>query len=236
MPQTRLSDDTWLSIDRRVNDGEAIAAIAREFGMDPTSVSRMLERRFGRPRKSQKSKIADPETDAIYQRLLNGESVAAIARELGRDSSNLYNTMRNRYGYQAAQHRRSIWEPTLAAPTEVADCAYIAGIIDGEGSIIRIRRGKNHPLYMVKVNMTDRPVIEYLHSFGGKFTVRPAKIAHYKEQYQWDVSRQLDVQALLTAIVPYMRVKRDKAHEALNYLASSEYLVPAGRTAQTTFN
>ena len=86
-------------------------------------------------------------------------------------TGNLYKLMERRYGYKAEDVRyRPVWAPTLdlSAATDT-DLAYIAGIIDGEGTIMYVTSRKN-PIWTVRVSMTDRPVIEWIHHSAARST------------------------------------------------------------------
>lgn len=174
--------------------------------------------------------LTDAEWDALYERAKAGESVVRIASSMGRDKTAVYRMFARRYGYRARDFRRQVWAPTLTMTTVSTDLAYIAGIIDGEGSIMRNPQG----LWIVRVNMTDRPLIEWLYSFGGKFAFRGVPKAHpnHKPQYEWMVARQLDVVTLLEAILPYMRVKSERAKQALGELVALDPAMSAGRLGQ----
>lgn len=225
--KSKLSDDQWRALYKRAIAGEKLADLDREIGHARGGVRRVLTRRFGYAARPKADPMTWEQSDAIHERVQRGESLGTIARELGWGtmSGNLYRLMANRYGYKSADVRyRPVWAQTVdLSRASDTDLAYIAGIIDGEGSVMRVFRNRKYPVWVVKVNMTDRPVIEWLHSFGGKFSVRPSRDpGRLKEQYEWKLHRQLDVQAVLTAIVPYMRVKKDLAEQALATLCATD--------------
>ena len=222
MARTALGDDKWQRIYERVQAGEMLRDLDREFGYSDGTVARMLNRRFGFARRPRKPSMARAQSDQLYQRLLAGESVSTLATELGMENnSNLYNLMRSRYGYEAVRARRAVWGPTVTKPPTGTDAAYMAGIIDGEGSIMECNRTKTLPTWTVKVGMTDRPVMEWLYSFGGSWSVRPAAPKR-KEFYIWTVTRQVDVQLILSAVLPYLRVKRHLAVDALTFFDTAD--------------
>jgi hypothetical protein len=103
----------------------------------------------------------------------------------------------------------------IVVPRSKIECAYIAGIIDGEGCITRSAG------WWVQVGMTHRGVIEKLAEMGGTVTIRPAS-TRKQEQFIWRVMAQRDVIALLKAILPYLVVKRDRAQQCLNELLELE--------------
>lgn len=94
-------------------------------------------------------------------------------------------------------------------PSDVATLAYIAGLFDGEGSIMFLN---NH--WCAKVGMTDEPVIRWLATFGGLFSAEQRQPPR-KQPFYWSVHRRLDLIHLLTVLLPYLRVKHDLANRVL---------------------
>jgi hypothetical protein len=219
-----VSDRQWLEIHRRALAGESFAALEREVGYAPGSVRKVLRRRFGYSLGAASPAMTREVSDAIHARVQAGENLNAIARELKVNSANLRKLMANRYGYSPQPVKfRHIWAPTVDLGwAEDTDLAYLAGLMDGEGSIMHMVRGRGHPIWVVKIAMTDRPVIEWLHKFGGSFTVEPVsqRYKNHLDMYRWWMTRRSDVRAILQAMLPYLQVKRDKAVEALDDLAT----------------
>lgn len=102
------------------------------------------------------------------------------------------------------------------------DIAYCAGIIDGEGSIT-IGKGKQRvgPGYsyevLVSVHMMDGYVPKYLSEcFGGKLSKTPAFHNHRKGDYSFCYhANGSRARALLSMIIPYLKIKRKQAEIAL---------------------
>lgn len=87
--------------------------------------------------------------------------------------------------------------------------AYIAGIVDGEGCITR--QNKN---WRLQVGMTDQGLIEWLGEIGG--TVKERRVQGNRQRcWLWLVMAQMEVREILTALLPYLRVKRVVAEEPL---------------------
>ena len=96
------------------------------------------------------------------------------------------------------------------------DLAYIAGLIDGEGSIqykqyMRKRKHnpKAYPTWSIRIEiaMTDRSVLVWLNEILGVGTVNPRKVKPgKKKQWRWRCSHR---QAYFVAklIWPYVHVK-----------------------------
>jgi hypothetical protein len=117
--------------------------------------------------------------------------------------------------------------PNVRRPAEVqmpvseVDMAYLAGIFDGEGSIIRSRRSMECLQRSVQVGMTDREVVEWIGQIGGTVTERhpPGK---RKTMWMWRMAAHNDVIAFLTALLPYLRVKKAEAEKALSEITVPE--------------
>lgn len=152
---------------------------------------------------------------AMYQRVTSGQvTIAELARETGRDKSALYRLFNRRFGYKAGHAEGYMWQATLAVPDDVAVRAYIAGLVDGDGSIARRRDG----YWAVLVGMTDEPVIDWLAAFGGRKSLPYSPSGNRQTVWQWGVNRRRDVVHLLDAIRPYLIVKARRADECLNAL------------------
>lgn len=100
--------------------------------------------------------------------------------------------------------------------------AYLAGIVDGEG-YIAIRKNGNRYQPIVKVGMTDKEVVETLaETFGGFVYVSKLKSGRFI--YTWQVLKKELVEVTLTALLPYLRVKRKQADHLLEFVKGYEVL------------
>lgn len=110
----------------------------------------------------------------------------------------------------------------LSTLTE-AELGYIAGFMDGEGSILISETGKLNPT--LQFPNTHRAAIEWLQrklTVGGlAITVRSKATAvnpHYKDLYQLHIGGALNVYSILKAILPYLIIKKEKAERAIRIL------------------
>ena len=102
------------------------------------------------------------------------------------------------------------------------DLAYAAGVIDGEGCI-RINRSPygshetrptNYNL-VVSVLTCDRVLPAFLHSlFGGSF--RDYRFKSKRLHVHWSV-RSAHAEAVLRALLPYLKLKREQAEVGLEF-------------------
>ena len=100
---------------------------------------------------------------------------------------------------------------------------YVAGIIDGEGSIylVNTHNGyKNHRSMElhVKVGMTNEWIINFLlMQFGGtKFIRKQHQIIRYKQVYEWSANGK-KAGEFLKIILPYLQIKRPQAELAIAF-------------------
>lgn len=103
--------------------------------------------------------------------------------------------------------------------------SYLAGIIDGEGSIYIQRRktitGWSYfPRFQI-VN-TNRKLMEWVHqTFGGLIYDKPRKHINpkWKMQIEWFTTRGL-LDELLPLIIPYLIIKREQAEIMIKFRES----------------
>lgn len=87
----------------------------------------------------------------------------------------------------------------------VAQAAYIAGIVDGEGSI-QIRQNS----FRVAIFNTNPDIIEWMSGFGGNAT-EAHSVAGRRPVYRWSIGSRQAVETLLRQIEPYMIIKKERA-------------------------
>lgn len=89
--------------------------------------------------------------------------------------------------------------------------AYLAGIIDGEGSITFANNGKGRwPCLAIDVTSCDVELIDWLHSeFGGTKRTRKSTNPLWNDAYVWRVKKASAVR-LLMEIQPYLRITKKK--------------------------
>jgi len=108
-------------------------------------------------------------------------------------------------------------------PKEEWKLGYLAGLLDGEGSIV-IKRDHIHdkptPRAQIAVYNTDSRILEWIRKeFGGGTLVSPNRRnpnPEHSRSYQLSYSAFKEVKTILEAIFPYLLIKKGKANEALN--------------------
>jgi hypothetical protein len=89
------------------------------------------------------------------------------------------------------------------------EAAYVAGILDGEGSIslIRIRKSRL-PSPQVAVTSTDRELLEWLKlRFGGSIIQKRRRLPIHSQAYEWKLADRLALNVIELAR-PYLVIQR----------------------------
>jgi hypothetical protein len=121
-------------------------------------------------------------------------------------------------GYVLRKGRPSfVTEMRLNLPTDTHDLAYLAALLDGEGSVTIAKNPRN--TVRVAITNVDVPLMKWLESIGGGVSAR-RKIVKRQQCYVWQLYGRLDIKAFLDAVVPYMRIKKQKAQDAIALLKS----------------
>jgi hypothetical protein len=96
---------------------------------------------------------------------------------------------------------------------KVEDVAYLAGLIDGEGtvSLIHERPGAKFRHPCVSIASTSIELLDWL---GGNVRSKKTYQAHHKTSYHWDTTGQKAVK-LLELVLPFMKEKKKKARAEL---------------------
>jgi len=104
-----------------------------------------------------------------------------------------------------------------------SDAAYIAGLIDGEGTVTLTRKHKNENRQLcVSISSTERDLLEFVLSVTGvgKITNKSVSKSHHTRSYAYAVYNRQALD-LLEATVPHLKsYKRNRAELILRgYLA-----------------
>jgi hypothetical protein len=103
-------------------------------------------------------------------------------------------------------------------PTNQVDLVYLAALVDTEGHISIYERSRR--AVTIGVCNTHEPVMRWLESLGGTNYCVSGRDPSHKPIWRWQLQRRRDVLAMLEAIRPYMRIKGERADEAIAFLRS----------------
>lgn len=95
---------------------------------------------------------------------------------------------------------------------EPTDLHYLAGIIDGEGSV-RFKKGRP----FVAVYNTDRRLMDWIVATVGG-TITGKDLRGRQPGYQWTIAGANDVAALCVSIAPILKIKSEDAKKAITFL------------------
>ena len=100
-------------------------------------------------------------------------------------------------------------------PLSAVDAAYIAGLVDGEGTIALSRRHANDGRQLViSISSTERPLLDFARERigAGKITSKRTAKAHHAPAFTYSIGNRQAL-TLLLQILPYLRsYKRQRAN------------------------
>lgn len=102
------------------------------------------------------------------------------------------------------------------------DCAYIAGFIDGEGSIMIIKRGNLVDSYGIRTTIAQSEkgvfVLEWIKEITGIGSIvnKPRFNPLHANNCFWQVNSDA-AETLLLQILPYLKLKKEQAEMALDF-------------------
>jgi hypothetical protein len=104
----------------------------------------------------------------------------------------------------------------VSEPTQL-DWAYLAGIVDGEGSICAHsdRRGYLHNYPALHISNTDPRLIEWiLDRFGGSILLMTKNRNRPFTHIMWTGKR---MEPVLVGVLPFLVIKKEQAETALSF-------------------
>ena len=114
-----------------------------------------------------------------------------------------------------------------AIEMDPVDVAWLAGLLEGEGSFMRLKRQGGRPDHgRVSVFMTDRDVLERVVAITGCGNVRQVVNRGNlgsKPIFCWMTSRLRDVETICLAVRPFMGVRRTAAIDSVLSLCEERF-------------
>jgi len=92
--------------------------------------------------------------------------------------------------------------------------AYLAGFIDGEGSITYT----NFNLIVLKISNSNLQLLEWFKEIIGTGHIRQKKplLCYTKKHYDLNISRSIDLYFLFIKLLPYVKIKHQKVKDAID--------------------
>ena len=87
---------------------------------------------------------------------------------------------------------------------------YIAGFFDGEGCLSRTNKSSPHKYYVISISQKNKHILDEIRKFVGY-----GQIYQDKTKYQYKITKQEYILDFLSAIAPYVIVKKAKVYEVL---------------------
>lgn len=150
-----------------------------------------------------------------------GLTYEEIAEELEVSDSTVYRRFRD----MDIGSRHTVKSSNIREMSEL-DRAYIAGIVDGEGSIGLYEQTQKRKDYektslrpTVQIAMTDKETVGYVGrtAGSGSKSYKYTKSDNWKEQEKFAIQAQNDIIDFLEQIRPYLITKKDQAELMLEY-------------------
>lgn len=127
-------------------------------------------------------------------------------------------------------HRPEKWGDPLHNPYEElteGERGYIAGILDGEGTISFFRAScKTMTTMRARITIwnTDYSLIEWVHSkIGGTIRMRKGRKATHNDCWWLALHGIVKVKHLLKVLLPYLIVKKKQAQEIIDYHSKFDF-------------
>lgn len=115
------------------------------------------------------------------------------------------------------------------------DAAYIAGLIDGEGSIIFLKRKGGGGSYRLVIVNTHKGALSWVQDVTNVGSIHgKTREAQYKKCWAW-VCHAQTARKVLERCLPYLIIKRNKAQEAIAYLSDIEVKGTGCKQVTATF-
>jgi transposase len=226
--KTRILTDDWLRLkyQETTSINSLLKMIREEFGIKLSAES--LRRRLRSLNLKKRKPLVVDENWLYGQYVLNGRSTPDIASELRCHHSQILRILRkngwNRDRHDAwvlsqrEQHEKKLskLDPSLRAETSLA---WVAGFIDGEGTITFKMGEKAKQPVLSATNSSEEAINKVAAILGGgvKYKSDPRKDS-YLTMWRWDLFGWQEVREAVRLLLPYLVVKRKEAELALAFL------------------
>jgi len=155
----------------------------------------------------------------VIEAYTRGEDVKTIGTRLGYKAGGVYYILRRTGIPRRSTVERALRPNRVVIPPDPAICAYLAGLLDGEGSIKAYSHGAR-----ATIANTNADVLIWIARNTGVPTLYKRKMRaalgyprQVKPIYIWEVRRVFELRTFLNAVLPYLIIKRADAEKVLSY-------------------
>lgn len=150
--------------------------------------------------------------DIIKRMYINeGQTLDAVAKYLNASRR----TISRHLSHMGVKLHHNIRPLSITMPTSVADLAYLAGLMDGEGSFIVVKdKEKLRPV--VSLGITSEEAINHLSTIGGSVSFFPKRKGKRKPYWSWALTRARDVLLFTESLRPYLVIKAEAADKVID--------------------
>jgi len=173
-------------------------------------------------------KRSEEEYQQAIQLYEQGASLPEIEQKIGISQGALYNYFKQKgilirkrgQAMALAMLRGRFKKSNVYIPKTKWKIAYLAGLIDGEGSVfLRNAFSKSRVIPLIRVVNTDPKMIEWIHqNFGGRKAIhRKYGKANWKPVHRWETDSIMACKVILEALLPFLITKKKNAEEVLTF-------------------
>jgi len=207
----KVNDEMLKELKRMFYEGITYKEIAKKLGISYKTVVFYL-RKMGLSRKTTREK--KEQIKKLYE---SGYPIDEISKIVGLSKSKIHYHLK-RMNVEKRHDYKGKFRLTIKIPRDEWKLAYIAGIIDGEGtiSVFRSRFSALGVQPFISVKNTNKELMDFLYKeIGGHVRKDKKDKPHYKDRWYWRINGFCDVYCLLKALQPYLIIKKKQAEKVM---------------------
>ncbi len=174
-------------------------------------------------------------TERFVTAYKSGKTIVEIAKEMGAGQGTVWRALASK---DIICRPNGIRKQSITIPTNPAILAYVAAMIDGGGDFQlkpqKTSTGKDSIGCRLTISNTHKGLHIWLQeNIGGSVHWKRMEHPDFKPIGRWQIYRARDMVALLSAILPYMIIKKDAAETVLAFLNTKFNIWGTESTANT---